>query len=65
MTLPSGRFVYVMRDGRATAVKIEAVQGDADHIIVDGLLTEGDRVITKGQSSLSNGQAVRVGSGKS
>ncbi len=65
VTLPSGRFVYVMRAGRAKAIEITDVRGDADHVLVEGLLTEQDRVIIQGQGSLADGQLVRVGSDKS
>jgi len=65
VTLPSGRFVYVMREGRAKAIEIADVQGDADHVIVQGLLNEQDRVIIRGQGSLADGQLVRLGSDKS
>ncbi len=62
VTLPSGRFVYVLRDGRARAIELPANEGDADHVIVEGRLTERDRVIVHGQSTLVDGQFVRVGS---
>ncbi len=65
VTLPSGRYVYVVRNGRAKAVAIADVQGDADHVIVDGLLSEQDRVVVRGQAALADGQAVRVSAGKS
>jgi len=64
VTLPAGRFVYVMREGKARAVLLTAALADTEHADVEGVLSEQDRVIVSGQASLVDGQPVRVGQGK-
>ncbi len=61
VTVPAGRFVYVLRADRVKAYAIAAsVATDGDRISVEGLLTADDLVVTQGQDSLTDGQAVQV-----
>lgn len=64
VTLPAGRFVYVMRDGKARAILLPDAGADAEHAVAEGVLTEQDRVIVSGQAALVDGQPVRVGAAK-
>jgi RND family efflux transporter MFP subunit len=52
--------VFVVDKGHARFRAVKAGFGDDDRVEVDQSLAEGDRVVTTGRSSLSDGMAVRV-----
>lgn len=56
----NGAFVWAVREDQAQRVPIRIVQRNADIVLVEGALTEGDLVITEGVQSLRPGGAVRV-----
>jgi RND family efflux transporter MFP subunit len=61
VTLPTGRFLYVLRGDRAKALAIPTdVAADGERISVEGTLSDSDLVVTQGQASLTDGQTVQV-----
>jgi RND family efflux transporter MFP subunit len=56
----NGAFVWVVRDDQAQRVPIRIVQRNADIVLIEGALADGDLVITEGVQSLRPGGAVRV-----
>lgn len=61
VTLPAGRFIYVLRGDRVKAYSIPpSIVADGERISVEGLLSENDLVVTQGQASLTDGQPVQV-----
>lgn len=59
VSLPTGRVVYVVRDGRAHAVPLGESETDETQVAVEGLVGERDLVVIRGQAGLTEGQAVR------
>lgn len=53
-------FVFVVKDDQATQVNVEVQESQSDITAVDGDLQEGDKVVTKGQLTLSDGSSVNV-----
>jgi membrane fusion protein (multidrug efflux system) len=62
VTLVGGKTLYVVREGTAKAVSLGEIDVAADYVAVDGVLSESDEVIVRGQSSVSDGAPVRIGS---
>jgi RND family efflux transporter MFP subunit len=58
-----GSFVWVARDGEAVRVPVIIRQRNADAVLVEGALEEGDMVVTEGVQSLRPGGAVEIVSG--
>jgi RND family efflux transporter MFP subunit len=56
----NGAFVWAVRDDAAQRVPVRIVQRNADIVLVDGALADGDMVITEGVQSLRPGGAVQV-----
>lgn len=55
-----GAFVWVVRDGKATRVPVKIRQRNADSVLVEGALSEGEPVVTEGTQSLRPGAAVEI-----
>ena len=55
-----GSHVWQVVDGAARRVPARIVQRDANRVLVDAALAEGDRVVVEGLLSLRDGAAVRV-----
>jgi RND family efflux transporter MFP subunit len=58
-----GSFVWVARDDEAVRVPVVIRQRNADTVLVEGALEEGDMVVTEGVQSLRPGGAVEVVTG--
>lgn len=60
ITLPSGKVVYVVKDGvvRSTTPTLGIQHGD--QVVVESGLAAGDRVVTSGDAGLTNGAAVVI-----
>jgi RND family efflux transporter MFP subunit len=58
-----GSFVWAVRDGEAARVPIVIRQRNADMVLVEGALEEGDLVVTEGVQTLRPGGVVEVVTG--
>ncbi|MFW5654916.1 MAG: efflux RND transporter periplasmic adaptor subunit [Roseicyclus sp.] len=58
-----GSFVWVARDDEAVRVPVAIRQRNADKVLVEGALEEGDMVVTEGVQSLRPGGALEVVNG--
>ena len=55
-----GAFVWAVRDGKATRVPVKIRQRNAESVLVEGELTEGEQVVTEGTQSLRPGYEVTI-----
>jgi len=55
-----GAYVWVVRDERAVQVPVLPVLREAEHVLVDGALRVGEKVVVEGQHSLRDGLPVVV-----
>lgn len=55
-----GAFVWAVRDGKAVRVPVKIRQRNADAVLVEGALTEGEPVVTEGTQSLRPGAEVSL-----
>ena len=55
-----GAFVWAVRDGKATRVPVKIRQRNAESVLVEGELTEGEQVVTEGTQSLRPGSEVTI-----
>ncbi|WP_099826930.1 efflux RND transporter periplasmic adaptor subunit [Oceaniglobus indicus] len=55
-----GSYVWAVRDGKAARVPVVIRQRNADRLLVEGELGEGEPVITEGLQTLRNGAEVEV-----
>ncbi|GIP35342.1 efflux RND transporter periplasmic adaptor subunit [Paenibacillus sp. J2TS4] len=53
-------YVFVIREDKAVKMNVDIVQAQSDETAVQGELTAGDKVVTKGQFTLSDGGKVKV-----
>jgi RND family efflux transporter MFP subunit len=58
-----GAFVWVARDGAAQRVPVAIIQRNADSVLVEGAISEGDLVVTEGVQSVRPGGALEIVSG--
>ncbi len=59
-TTPAGSVVFVDRDGVADSVFVRVLFGDADRLVVEADLKDGQRVVVEGNERLRSGQPLRV-----
>lgn len=59
----NGSFVWTVADQKAKRTDIRIVQRNTDSVLVQGKLTEADKVVVEGVMSLRNGGAVRIAGG--
>jgi RND family efflux transporter MFP subunit len=57
---PSGRVIFVVRDGKAVELKPRLGGADAGFVAVDSGLAQGERVVVAGYAGLRNGAPVRT-----
>jgi len=55
-----GAFVWAVREGKAIRVAVKIRQRNADSVLVEGALSEGEPVVTEGTQSLRPGAEVEV-----
>lgn len=55
-----GSFVWAVREGKAVQVPVKIRQRNADAVLVEGALSEGEPVITEGTLSLRPGAEVQI-----
>ena len=55
-----GAFVWVVRDGKAQPVNVTIRQRNSDQVLVEGLLTPGEQLVTEGVQSLQPGREIIV-----
>jgi len=60
VSLPSGRVIYVVRNGKAVEVRPRLGGVDDGFVVVESGIGEGENVIIAGQTALRNGVAVRM-----
>ncbi len=55
-----GAFVWVMRDGKAQPVNVTIRQRNSDQVLIEGMLTPGEQVVTEGVQNLRPGTEIIV-----
>lgn len=60
VNLPSGRVIYVVRNGKAVEVQARLGGVDDGFVVVESGIGEGENVVIAGQTALRNGVAVRM-----
>ena len=63
VSLARGNVLFVVREGHARAIPVADPGSDPAWISVEGVLTERDALVVRGQMGLSDGQAVRATEG--
>lgn len=56
-----GSYVWVVKDGKSTKTRVRVVQRNPDAVLVEGALTQGDKVVTEGLQRVREGGTVRIG----
>ena len=56
----NGAFIWVVRDDRARRVGVSIIARQGDHVLVEGELDRGDRVVSEGAQRMRPGIEVRV-----
>jgi RND family efflux transporter MFP subunit len=56
----TGPYVWRVIDGKAERVEVAIIQRNADRVLVEAEIAEGDKVITEGVQSVRQGAAVRI-----
>jgi len=57
---PTGKIVYVNRNGTAAAVNVNIRFGAGDRFVVDGALNDGEQVVVEGNERLFPGQPLKI-----
>ena len=56
----TGPYVWRVVDGKAERVEVAIIQRNADRVLVEAEIAEGDEVVTEGVQSVRQGAAVRI-----
>ena len=60
MRLRDGAYLWRVTNGKAEKVFVELVRRDQGHVLVDGPLREGDKIVVEGVQGLRAGRKLRV-----